>query len=69
MRSRHLTELPSVSEEAEAPEDITQPSHPEVETRAFELYQKRGGEDGRDLEDWLTAEEQLLEEHQLRLGI
>ena len=24
--------------------------------RAYELYLARGGEDGRDLEDWLTAE-------------
>ena len=27
--------------------------------RAYELYLARGGEDGRDLEDWLTAEREL----------
>jgi hypothetical protein len=27
-----------------------------VATRAYELYMARGGSDGSDLEDWLTAE-------------
>ena len=27
--------------------------------RAYELYLARGGEDGRDLEDWLIAEREL----------
>jgi hypothetical protein len=31
----------------------------EVERRAFELYEQRGGGHGRDLEDWLTAEEDV----------
>ncbi len=29
--------------------------------RAYELYLARGGQDGRDLEDWLTAERELRE--------
>src|SRR3954466_6559802 len=29
--------------------------------RAYELYLARGGEDGRDLEDWLAAERELLD--------
>ena len=29
--------------------------------RAYELYLARGGEDGRDLEDWLIAERELRE--------
>jgi outer membrane protein TolC len=32
-----------------------------VAQRAYELYLERGGEDGRDLEDWLTAERELRE--------
>lgn len=35
------------------------PSQDEVRQRAFELYQRRGGEPGRDLEDWLAAEAEL----------
>jgi hypothetical protein len=34
--------------------------------RAYELYLARGGEDGRDLEDWLAAERELLERETLQ---
>jgi DUF2934 family protein len=34
--------------------------------RAYELYLARGGEDGRDLEDWLTAERELRERRTLQ---
>ena len=30
-----------------------------IATRAYELYVTRGGEDGRDLDDWLEAERDL----------
>jgi len=30
-----------------------------IARRAFELYEQRGRQDGRDLEDWLDAERQL----------
>ena len=31
----------------------------EVRARAYELFEARGREDGRDLEDWLRAEEEI----------
>jgi HSP20 family molecular chaperone IbpA len=31
-----------------------------IELRAFELFERRGGECGRDLEDWLAAEAELV---------
>ena len=31
-----------------------------VEERAYELYEQRGKQEGRALEDWLNAESQLL---------
>jgi hypothetical protein len=31
-----------------------------VAQRAYELYEQRGRREGRDLEDWLNAESQLL---------
>jgi Protein of unknown function (DUF2934) len=31
-----------------------------IRLRAFALYQERGGEDGHDVEDWLSAEEELM---------
>ena len=30
-----------------------------IKKRAYELYQERGMEDGRDMEDWLRAEEEV----------
>jgi len=35
------------------------PTREQIAQRAYELYQQRGGEHGRDLEDWLAAEKQL----------
>ena len=35
-------------------------------SRAYELYQQRGGEAGHDVEDWLRAEEEIISEN---LGI
>jgi hypothetical protein len=31
-----------------------------IALRAYELFLARGGQDGRDLEDWLQAERELL---------
>jgi len=31
-----------------------------IQRRAFDLFEKRGGEFGRELEDWLKAEHELL---------
>lgn len=35
------------------------PTRDQIELRAYELYIRRGGEDGRDLEDWFAAESEL----------
>jgi hypothetical protein len=35
---------------------------PRIAERAYELYQHRGGHHGQDLEDWLTAEREVLSE-------
>ena len=31
----------------------------QIRTRAFQLYDQRGRDDGRDLDDWLQAEAEL----------
>lgn len=36
------------------------PSHDEIAVRAFEVFQRRGEQHGRDLDDWLQAERELL---------
>ena len=33
-----------------------------IAVRAFEIYEARGGEDGRDIDDWLRAEEEVDDE-------
>ncbi|HEX7140057.1 MAG TPA: DUF2934 domain-containing protein [Vicinamibacterales bacterium] len=37
----------------------TNPSSTAIAARAFELYCKRGCQDGYDVEDWLQAEREL----------
>jgi hypothetical protein len=32
-----------------------------IRCRAYQLYEERGGQDGRDNEDWLRAENEVLE--------
>ncbi|MGO9577664.1 MAG: DUF2934 domain-containing protein [Terriglobales bacterium] len=38
----------------------TVPSQDRIRVRAYELYQNRGGEPGRDEQDWLCAEQEIL---------
>ncbi len=35
------------------------PSHDDIARRAYEIYLERGGEHGRDEDDWRQAEEEL----------
>jgi hypothetical protein len=39
-----------------------EPSGEEISRRAHELYVQRGGEHGKDVEDWVRAEKELSEE-------
>lgn len=39
-----------------------EPSVEKIARRAHELYVQRGGEHGRDVEDWVRAEKELSEE-------
>lgn len=36
------------------------PSHEHIAVRAYEIYITRGAEHGRDLDDWLQAERELV---------
>lgn len=36
----------------------------EIRTRAYELFQERGGQHGFDLEDWRRAETEILSRYQ-----
>lgn len=38
------------------------PERDRLASRAYELYQARGGGDGMDMEDWLAAERELTQQ-------
>ena len=40
-----------------------QPTHEEIELRAYQIYVERGGAQGNELEDWLQAEFELIEKY------
>lgn len=40
----------------------------QVHRRAFELYELRGREDGHDLDDWLQAESELIQQRTKAVG-
>ncbi|MEQ1885470.1 MAG: Hsp20 family protein [Bryobacteraceae bacterium] len=56
-------EVQRISDAAQAPvslvEEMRSIAH-RIEERAFQLFEGRGGEFGRDLEDWLQAERDVL---------
>ena len=39
------------------------PTHDEIARRAYELFEERGGEPGREWEDWFVAERELRNAH------
>lgn len=41
------------------------PTQEEIELRAYEIYLKRGSENGDELGDWLAAEKELTESLQM----
>lgn len=45
-----------------------EPTHDQIQKRAYQLYLARGEEHGQDLEDWLFAEEQLQRENGERVS-
>jgi hypothetical protein len=42
----------------------TIPSQDRIRQRAYELYESRGCEPGRDEQDWLRAEQEILKQKQ-----
>lgn len=46
--------------------DEEQLTHEQIEKRAYEIYLRHNGEEGHALEDWLIAEEELMQERPKR---
>lgn len=61
-------EFPIIPEDLGNPEEEVNPDLAErIKVRAYEYYHRRGHVDGFDLEDWLTAEQEIMEEEWIRL--
>ena len=56
-RSRHDAESDHDSPDSSG--DARRHSADRIAARAYELYLERGGSDGQDFDDWLTAEKEL----------
>jgi hypothetical protein len=56
-RRRSDTQRPSAAEDRAAARAAM--TDDRVRNRAYELYERRGAEPGRDLDDWLEAEREL----------
>ena len=39
----------------------------QIRLRAYELYEQRGREDGRDLDDWLQAESEVKQQKAMKV--
>lgn len=60
---KRVTGVPVSAREETAPSgDTTAASgvRERIAERAYDLYRRRGGEHGRDLDDWLEAERELV---------
>ncbi len=54
-----LSRMPAPQTSMKQPAEFTPLVQDEIRRRAYELYEQRGREGGRDLEDWLRAESEL----------
>jgi Protein of unknown function (DUF2934) len=58
MAKTRKTSLPAVKNSRAA---TSAPTREQIALRAYELYLERGGEPGRELDDWTRAERELAE--------
>jgi len=52
--------MTTITQEEPLTEAVKLPSEHEIRTRAYELYEIRGREDGHAQDDWYQAESELL---------
>jgi hypothetical protein len=56
MKNRYEEPVPS------SPEPFERPSQEEIAARAFQHFEEHGAVHGHDLDDWLQAESELVED-------
>ena len=57
--TNHLTKTSAKSVPRKAPPE---PDDDEIRRRAFEIYERRGGSHGSDMDDWFAAEREISDE-------
>ena len=57
--TKSVAESVSRSLEGAVSSGIHEPTHDEIQLRAYEIHMERGGRDGNDLDDWHQAELEL----------
>jgi len=50
---------PAAAAEATPTRTVTAPTYEQIAARAYEIFIARGGQDGRDQDDWYQAESEL----------
>lgn len=54
------TQTSVTSKENEAKPQLPSPTPEQIQQRAYEIYKARGGVPGRELDDWLQAQRELV---------
>jgi hypothetical protein len=63
MRTGMATQLAKTSESKRVPENKEIPElHERIAMRAYQIYEDNGYAKGRDLDNWLQAEQEVLED-------
>jgi hypothetical protein len=57
--SKKILSMPKPAATTDAQSQSSRPTRAAIAARAFALYCERGGQHGRDVEDWLRAEREL----------
>jgi hypothetical protein len=52
--------MPTLTRSSTTSDAIDRNLDEEIRIRAYELYERRGRQDGHDLEDWLEAESEIV---------
>lgn len=55
------SKAPIMLETIPAPTTVRSELQEQIRLRAYELYEQRGGENGRELDDWLQAEAEVTQ--------
>ncbi len=65
--SRHASDVGRFRSQTVSPVELPEGMWERIRTKAYELWETRGRREGHDLQDWLDAEAEVMEEiHEAR---